>query len=68
MNESTTMASRTNRAGYVPIHAYHWYYDENLGRGVHKTYRKQMRRRPDQVLVISKQLEHNRKHYPENML
>jgi len=68
MNEITTIDRTTKKAVYVTIQAYHWFYDENLQRGVHKTYRKQMRRRPDQVIVISKQLEHNREHYPENML
>jgi hypothetical protein len=68
MTEITSVDRTTEKAVYVTIQAHSWHYDEKLKQGVHTSYKKQMRRRPDQVLVITKQLEHNQTNYPENMI
>lgn len=68
MGEITTVDRVTKKAVIVTIQAYDWYYDEVLKRGITKPYRKQIRKRPDQIIVIDKQLDHNQTNYPENMI
>ena len=68
MGEITTVDRVTKKAVIVTIHAYDWYYDEVLKRGITTPYKKQIRKRPDQIIVIDKQLNHNQKNYPENMI
>jgi allantoicase len=64
MNTITTVEKITKKAVYAKVDAV-WYDWETKQR--HRT-KKLMRRRPDQFIVIDKQLKYNQKTYPENML
>jgi len=68
MGAITTVDKVTKKAVYVTIHCHWGYWDKVNKAYVRQNGKKQMRRRPDQVIVIDKQLNHNRKKYPENML
>jgi len=54
----------TAKAIYVTVNA--WSYDAKSNLYVEAP--KAMRKRADQVIVVSRQLEYNKKHYPEHML
>lgn len=64
MNKLVTIDRVTEKAVYVTLDA--TWYDFKTGQRIHA--KKSVRRRPDQVVAISKQIEHNRKKYPENMI
>ena len=64
MNTITTVEKITEKAVYARVDAV--WYDWNTKQ--RRRTKKLMRRRPDQFIVIDKQLNYNRKTYPENML
>lgn len=68
MTEITTVDKVTPKAVYVTIHATGGYWDTENKKFVRTSGNKQMRRSYAKVLVIDKQLKHNRKNYPENMI
>jgi hypothetical protein len=64
MNTVTTVEKITEKAVYAKIDAV-WY---DLSTRQIQSAKKLMRRRPDQFIVIDKQLKYNQKTYPENRL
>lgn len=65
MTELSVVEKVTGKAVYVSVYAHTGYWDVNTNRHVSTSGNKQIRRRPDQVIVIDKQLSYNKKTYPE---
>lgn len=65
MTELSVVDKVTAKAVYVTVYAYGGYWDSNTNKHVSTAGNKQMRRRPDQVIVIDKQLSYNQETYPE---
>lgn len=68
MGEITTVDRVTPKAVIVTVNYWGGYWDKEQKKYIHTTGRKQIRKRPDQILVIDKQLDFNHKEYPENMI
>jgi len=64
MNTVSKVEKVTAKAVYTNIYAT-WY---DYKTGELRTGQKLMRRRPNQFIVIDKQLDYNQKNYPENMI
>ena len=64
MNETTVVTKVTKKAVYVRLKAYRFDYQQDK----YVDTVKEVRRQPYQVVVITQQLKHNQKHYPENLL
>lgn len=65
MTEISKVDRVTAKAIYVVV-VNAWCYDAKSNSYVEAP--KAMRKRADQVIVVSRQLEYNKKHYPEHML
>ena len=69
MNKVSTVISVAKKTLVVEVLKRSWHYDDATSRWVSKTEPNgRVRRRPHQVVVIDKQLEHNLMTYPENMV
>lgn len=68
MGEITTVDRVTEKAVIVTVNAAGTYWDKENKKYIRFSGRKQIRKRPDQILVIDKQLDFNRSEYPENQL
>lgn len=68
MGEITTVDRVTPKAVIVTVNATWGYWDKENKKYIRMNGRKTIRKRPDQILVIDKQLNFNRSQYPENML
>lgn len=68
MGVITTVDKITKKAVYVTFNCVWYSWDKQQKTYVRNSGLKQIRRRPDQIIVIDKQLNYNRTTYPENML
>lgn len=68
MGEITTVDRITKKAVIVTINATWYSWDSVTRKYTRHSGRKTIRKRPGQVIVIDKQLKHNQKEYPENMI
>ena len=68
MGEITTVERVTKKAVIVKIMSVWYTWDAENRQHIKHQGLKAIRKRPNQILVIDKQLDFNRKEYPENML
>ena len=68
LGQVTTVDRVTKTAVIVKIKALWYTWDPKTSKNIRHEGFKTIRKRPHQILVIDKQLNFNRKEYPENML
>lgn len=64
LNTITVVEKVTKKAAYVTVEAFSYNWET---RERYRT-KKLMRKRPDQIMIIEKQLNYNKKTYPENFI
>jgi hypothetical protein len=68
VHQITRILRTTPKAVYVNVDAQEFIYMKEFPYGKSVNVQKTVRRRYDQVVVVGKQLAHNKKKYPENMI